>query len=143
LCSLPGFEIVEIGRETDPLGAGINLIDGTTVPELAAVLRDAHIYIGNDSGPLHLALAVGTPAVGIFGATDARLLIEPRPGFFPVLSPAECRFCWSRMKYAYPDGTCPREDFQCMESISLDTVKEEVKKALRHAGVSIDGGPLQ
>lgn len=41
----------------------------TTLPELAAVLRRASLYISSDTGPMHLAAAVGTPCVGLFGPT--------------------------------------------------------------------------
>ncbi len=41
----------------------------TTLPELAAVLRRARIFVGSDTGPLHIAAAVGTPCVGLFGTT--------------------------------------------------------------------------
>ena len=41
----------------------------TTLPELAALLRKARLFVGSDSGPMHLAAAVGTPCVGLFGPT--------------------------------------------------------------------------
>jgi lipopolysaccharide heptosyltransferase I len=41
----------------------------TTLPELAAVLRRASLYVSSDTGPMHLAAAVGTPCVGLFGPT--------------------------------------------------------------------------
>ncbi len=43
-----------------------------TLRHLAALLRRASVYLGNDSGPSHLAAAVGTPAVVLFGPTDPR-----------------------------------------------------------------------
>ncbi len=48
----------------------INLMGQTTLVELAALLEKASVFIGTDSGPGHLALAVGTPTVRIFGASD-------------------------------------------------------------------------
>ncbi len=41
----------------------------TTLPELAAVLRRARMFVGSDTGPIHIAAAVGTPCVGLFGTT--------------------------------------------------------------------------
>lgn len=39
----------------------------TTLPELAAIARRARVFIGSDTGPLHLAAAVGTPCIGLYG----------------------------------------------------------------------------
>jgi heptosyltransferase I len=43
----------------------------TTLPELAALSRRAKMFIGSDTGPLHLAAAVGTPCVGLYGPWPA------------------------------------------------------------------------
>ena len=49
---------------------GRNLAGQTDLPTLAAVLHRALLFVGNDSGPMHLAAALGTPTVGIFGSTS-------------------------------------------------------------------------
>ena len=54
------------------LPGALDLIGRYDVPETGAVLRRAALYIGNDSGPMHLAAAAGAPVVGVFGPTDAR-----------------------------------------------------------------------
>ena len=51
-------------------GAAV-LAPRTSLVELAAVLRQARLFVGSDTGPLHLAAAVGTPCVAIFGASSA------------------------------------------------------------------------
>ncbi len=51
--------------------AGLNLCGKTSPRTTAAVLGHCHLFIGHDSGPLHLAAAVGVPAVGIFGPFNA------------------------------------------------------------------------
>lgn len=40
------------------------------LPQLVALLRGAEFFVGGDSGPLHLAVALGTPVVGLYGPTD-------------------------------------------------------------------------
>ena len=45
-------------------------LPATNLRELAAVLRQAKMYVGSDTGPMHLAAAVETPCVGLFGPTD-------------------------------------------------------------------------
>lgn len=47
--------------------------DPMSLPEFAGLLQSARLYVGNDSGPTHLAAAVGTPTVAIFGPTDPRI----------------------------------------------------------------------
>lgn len=48
------------------------LAPSTTLRELACLLRRAAFVVAGDSGPLHIAVAAGTPVVGLFGPTDAR-----------------------------------------------------------------------
>lgn len=56
------------GMETPPL-----IVSDATVGQLAALLGRAMLVLGVDSGPLHLAVAQGTPTVAIFGPTDVRI----------------------------------------------------------------------
>jgi ADP-heptose:LPS heptosyltransferase len=54
------------------LPGAVDIVGALTLPEAAAVLRRAALYVGNDSGLMHLAAAAGTPVVGLFGQSDAR-----------------------------------------------------------------------
>jgi ADP-heptose:LPS heptosyltransferase len=54
------------------LPGALDLVGRLVVPEAAAVLRRAALYIGNDSGLMHLGAAAGAPVVGVFGMSDAR-----------------------------------------------------------------------
>jgi ADP-heptose:LPS heptosyltransferase len=63
----------EISRELAERSPGARLLEPVSLTELAAVLSGADLYIGNDTGPSHLAAAVGTPALAIFGPTDPRI----------------------------------------------------------------------
>jgi heptosyltransferase III len=49
----------------------LDLVGTLSLPEVAAVLRRASLFIGNDSGLMHLAAAAGAPTIGLFGPTDA------------------------------------------------------------------------
>lgn len=65
--------------------AGIPILRPTATAELAAMLSVADVYLGNDSGPSHLAAAVGVPGVALFGPTDPELW-GPRGFRFHTLS---------------------------------------------------------
>jgi len=47
----------------------VDLVGKTSIAEMAAVIKRSKLFIGNDSGPFHVAVAVGTPAIGIFPRT--------------------------------------------------------------------------
>jgi ADP-heptose:LPS heptosyltransferase len=81
LASHVGARIIIVGHGADaPIARqmrlsmrhpAVDLVGQTTsFGQLAALLQRCHLYIGNNSSPLHLAEAVGTPVVGIFGPTD-------------------------------------------------------------------------
>ncbi len=55
------------------IAAPVLLVSDATVGQLAALLARAQLVLGVDSGPLHLAVAQGTPSVRIYGPTDARM----------------------------------------------------------------------
>ena len=69
--------VQQIARDLDP--QPINLVGLTTVKQLAAVLHRCQLFIGNDSGVMHLATAVGTPVVAIFGPSNPKAW-GPWPG---------------------------------------------------------------
>ena len=52
------------------LGRSLPIVRGETIPMLAARFARAALYVGNDTGPLHLAGGVGCPTVGVYGWTD-------------------------------------------------------------------------
>ncbi len=52
------------------IGESTNIAGKTTIPQLASILKKCKLFIGNDSGPMHLAAAVGTQTIGIYGPGD-------------------------------------------------------------------------
>lgn len=86
----------------------------TTVNELAALLSECNLLITNDTGPKHVADAVGTPTVAIYGSTDPSGL-HPYSGKTTVIQePVHCSPCWKRH--------CPI-DHRCMTRISVPQVR--------------------
>lgn len=58
------------GEHDLALAVGADVAPQTTLRELAFLLQHAKVVIGGDTGPLHLAAALGTPVVGIYGPTN-------------------------------------------------------------------------
>jgi heptosyltransferase I len=61
-------------------GGATILAPATTLLELAVILRQARLFVGSDTGPLHMAAAVGTPCVALFGASRAAACGPYGPG---------------------------------------------------------------
>ena len=92
----------------------VSLCDQISLAELMVLLSHCRGFIGNDSGPMHLAAACGAPVVALFGPTDERLW---RP-----LSPQACvlrhRACDARCgRHA-----CAAPDYPCLRGITPDQV---------------------
>jgi len=60
-------------------------VSGLDMAEMAALLASADLFIGNDSGPMNVAVAVGTPAVSLSGGLPP---LAPRPFYHPILPPS-------------------------------------------------------
>jgi ADP-heptose:LPS heptosyltransferase len=67
-----GMEPVFIGAASDDLSpyAGFRCVQGASLEEVKMLLAGASLFVGNDSGPAHMAAAFGVPAVVLFGASD-------------------------------------------------------------------------
>jgi heptosyltransferase-2 len=89
----------------------------------AALIERASVLITNDSAPLHLATAVGTPVVALFGPTVPEFGFGPRGRGDVVLGLDDlaCRPCSSHGPQA-----CPLGHHRCMRDLSVDTVAKAV-----------------
>ncbi len=87
----------------------------TTLPELVGALRQLRGLITNDSGPMHLAAALGVPVVAVFGSTDWRETAPVGARARLVREDVECAPCMLR--------ECPI-DHRCMRRVTVDRVAE-------------------
>lgn len=91
----------------------------TTIMEMAGIIALSDLFIGNDNGPKHMAVAVGTPTVTIFGPTDPRAWTPPNnPQHVAVKKDPGCIKCVPRR--------C--RDLKCLDMVSVDDVLKEVEK---------------
>ncbi|HEY5345461.1 MAG TPA: lipopolysaccharide heptosyltransferase II [Verrucomicrobiae bacterium] len=109
----------------NPQSAIRNLSGQTSLRELMALMKICRVVLTNDTGPMHVAAALGTPVVVPFGSTSPELT---GPGFpvdsqhHLIKSDAPCSPCFLR--------ECPI-DFRCMNGISVESVVEAVLTTVR------------
>ncbi|MDD5409367.1 MAG: glycosyltransferase family 9 protein, partial [Candidatus Omnitrophica bacterium] len=65
-----------------------------TVNELAALIKKCHVFISADSSPLHIASAMGTPFIALFGPTDSRRHLPPGKNCIVISKDLDCSPCY-------------------------------------------------
>jgi heptosyltransferase-2 len=109
-------------RSEDVNNSLLNLAGKTSLRELISIISECDVFLSNDSGPMHLAYAVGTPLVALFGSTDPGLTGAVGEGSVVIHHPLSCSPCFER--------TCREKDLRCMYSITSDEVFLAIKKML-------------
>lgn len=128
-----GVDVVLVGTKAmAPLHAAIAVEAGvpllsaagaTTVLGLAALLARCDLLVSNDTGPLHLAAAVGTPVLALFGATDPAVCGPRGAGPVRVLyDRVPCAPCYLE--------TCPVPGHPCLDGIDVARVLAEARALL-------------
>ena len=99
---------------------------GVSLAQLAFLLQRAALLVSCDSGPVHIAAAVGTPVVVIFGRNEAGL--SPRrwgplgDNHIILHKDVGCRECLAH--------NC-RQGFKCIKAVSVDEVMDAIRKVLQ------------
>jgi lipopolysaccharide heptosyltransferase II len=128
LAQLPNMKVVVTGGKNEQKlvddvcsiagSSAIPLVNQLSLKEYAALVKLSALFIGNSTGPIHIAAAVGTPVVGLYPQVTA--LSAKRWGpytskktiFTPQNKPPDCDECVKSK-----NGTC-----ECMDSISVEIV---------------------
>lgn len=98
----------------------INMAGKTTLRELMALISICNAFLTNDSGPMHIASALGIPIVALFGSTN-EVKTGPYGGGRVIHKHVECSPCYKRV--------CPI-DFRCMRNISAEEVYQQLHQIL-------------
>lgn len=98
---------------SDMKSPAISLVGQTSMRDLAALFACCSVFIGNDSGAMHVAAAAGLPVIGIFGSTDPEGTSPVTDQFTLLREPVSCSPCFLRR--------CP-VDHRCMTRICVDSV---------------------
>ena len=131
LTAKPGVKVVLVGDQHDLKistqiaqasgdAAVLDLCGKTSLKQLAAVLKKSALLITNDSAPMHIAWAVETPVVAIFGPTDPARYRPAGPKDVVIRKALKCSPC--RLALCKTDNECmelisPEEVFQAARSI--------------------------
>ncbi len=99
----------------------INACGKTGINELAVLIKKCQVFISADSFPLHVASAVGTPFIALFGPTDWRRHLPPGKNHIVINKELNCAPCYK--------AKCRSK--RCMEAISPAEVLEAVEKLLK------------
>jgi len=99
--------------------APIDLTGKTAINDLPALLSQCHLFIGNDSGAMHVAAAVGLPVVAVFGPTDPCGTAPVTPRCSIVRERPYCSPCFLRR--------CPT-DHRCMTRVTPDAVEAAARQ---------------
>jgi len=130
-----GFSVVLIGSElekedakfiTEKVNQVLDYTGKTGLEELKALISRLDVYIGNDSGPAHIAAAVGCKTITLFGSTGLRHCVQNMnyAGKHICLGPGKevkCHPCYL--------SKCPTQH-ECMQAISVDRVLDSVDTLL-------------
>ncbi len=136
----PGNEVLAARVAAGAGKRGLDLGGRTSLPVLAAGLSQCDLVITNDSGPMHLAAAVGTPIVAIFGSSDpsrtgplserVRLVRQP---------PLPCAPCGRNRCRRRGRGTyLPEATLECLRLIPVEAVAQAARDQLKEAGSASD-----
>ncbi len=93
-------------------------IGKTRLMELACLIRRCRVFVTNDSAPLHVAAAMGTPTVALFGPTDPARHLVPGPAIRVIKKDVFCSPCYSTW--------CRTITHACMERISVEEVLQTI-----------------
>jgi lipopolysaccharide heptosyltransferase II len=114
------------GPDDEPIAATIkegmrqvpcDLTGQLTLGQLGALLEGCDLFIGHDTGAMHLAVAVGTPVVAIFGPSDPRMYGPYSENSVALWHDVGCNPCLLQGRW---DTTCRR--FRCIEAVTVEEV---------------------
>ncbi len=130
LSALLPLETVVVGSRSDTIiadeivvlsgGKAISLAGKTDLKQLIEIMRKARFVVSNDSGPMHIAAALGVPVFAVFGPTDPLRTGPYGKGHTIIKADVSCSPCFRKR--------C--DDMKCMQSLTVEKVYREIKSRL-------------
>lgn len=122
-----GSQVAWVGGEgeerlvPESRGSDLNWVGATSIPLLAAVMVKAQLFVGNDSGLLHIAAALAVPTVSVWGPTSSGKWGPKGPIHRQIHKGERCEGC---IYWDYRE-TC-RHDHACMKAVEVEEVIQAV-----------------
>jgi len=116
-----------------PKNPEVHLIQDVTLVQLSALIGRCCLYVGNDSGPMHIAAALGIPSIGIYGPShpDYTSPHEVTGGSHLAISGfLECSPCRERFFEDCPEPPSADGRPPCLDRVSVETVVQHVHSVL-------------
>jgi ADP-heptose:LPS heptosyltransferase len=127
-----GFQVIFVGsdRDLDKIKAimsglshkAYNLGGTLSLGELMALFHMSSLFLGNDSGPMHLAATMETPLVGLFGPVDERRWRPLSTNSIVLRGDKACEDCREKLKDCH--------DFPCITTLEPEKVKQAISELL-------------
>lgn len=103
----------------------IDLTGKTSLKQLSHIIKKARAFVGGDTGPMHLAAALATPVVAVYGPTDTKRNGPYGDKNISLVAAWDCAGCWSR--------SCPKGR-DCLENIDVEAVYKAVRGVINGIG---------
>ena len=104
-------------------GGGLSAAGCLSIKQTAALMGMCDLFISNDTGPMHIAAAVGAPTIGLFGPNTPQRYAPVGVNTTSIFKQVECSPCVHI--HEGKAGTCDRGI--CMEAISVEEVWEAIR----------------
>ncbi len=138
LAVVRGVKVVVLGQPADgevaPLPGVIDLRGSLSLRDLMGVISRLDGLIGADSGLLHIAIALKTPLVGLFGCVPAAKRLPETGDFVALEADLPCADCLARRPIPSFSARCERETVDCMAAITVEQVLTAAERVLAATG---------
>jgi ADP-heptose:LPS heptosyltransferase len=125
--------LIDRVRGAAPQARIVDLAGSLDLPSLAAVLERLDLFVTGDTGPMHLAAAVGTPVVAIFGPSDPARYAPRDPMHHVVRVDLPCSPC-NRIRL--PPARCVGHTPDCLTGVDVEMVFQAAARALAETASS-------
>ena len=122
--SARGTRVASFGTADEYVEGSENRTGGT-IEEMCRSMRDCSLFVSNDSGPMHIANAMGIPVLSLFAPTDALTHLPLGAGTLALVLDKDCSPCEVKDHSYFASGQC-----RCIGEISVEAVEQQVLSLL-------------